>query len=40
MSLHPTKLPWNHKGTFDALDHASVRRGYEVYKQVSEAVAF
>jgi ubiquinol-cytochrome c reductase cytochrome c1 subunit len=37
ISLHATKLPWNHRGTFDALDHASVRRGYEVYKQVCAA---
>jgi ubiquinol-cytochrome c reductase cytochrome c1 subunit len=35
MSLHPAKLPWNHLGMFDALDHSSVRRGYEVYKQVN-----
>ena len=35
ISLHPTPLPWNHLGTFDALDHASIRRGYEVYKQVN-----
>lgn len=37
LSLHPAKLPWNHKGTIDALDHSSVRRGYEVYKQVCAA---
>ncbi|XP_014250874.1 cytochrome c1, heme protein, mitochondrial [Cimex lectularius] len=35
--LHPPKLPWAHRGYFDALDHASVRRGYEVYKQVCAA---
>jgi ubiquinol-cytochrome c reductase cytochrome c1 subunit len=35
MSLHPAHLPWNHKGTIDALDHNSIRRGYEVYKQVT-----
>ena len=35
ISLHPAKLPWNHKGTIDSLDHSSIRRGYEVYKQVS-----
>ena len=35
ISLHPAKLPWSHKGTIDSLDHSSIRRGYEVYKQVS-----
>ena len=36
MSLHAPHLPWSHGGSFDSLDHASVRRGYQVYKQVSE----
>lgn len=35
--LHPPKLPWNHKGPLDALDHGSIRRGYQVYKQVCAA---
>ncbi|XP_055624470.1 cytochrome c1, heme protein, mitochondrial [Toxorhynchites rutilus septentrionalis] len=35
--VHPTELPWNHKGLFNSLDAASVRRGYEVYKQVCAA---
>ncbi|XP_052892197.1 cytochrome c1, heme protein, mitochondrial [Anopheles moucheti] len=35
--VHPPALPWNHKGVLDSLDHASVRRGYEVYKQVCAA---
>jgi ubiquinol-cytochrome c reductase cytochrome c1 subunit len=35
--LHPTPLPWSHNGWFQALDHASIRRGYEVYKQVCSA---
>jgi ubiquinol-cytochrome c reductase cytochrome c1 subunit len=35
--LHPYNLPWSHAGLFDAIDHASVRRGYEVYKQVCAA---
>jgi len=35
--LHPPKMPWSHKGHFEALDHASIRRGYEVYKQVCAA---
>lgn len=34
---HPAKLPWPHAGIFDSLDYASVRRGYEVYKQVCAA---
>ncbi|KAL0270950.1 UNVERIFIED_CONTAM: hypothetical protein PYX00_008214 [Menopon gallinae] len=36
-NLHPAKLPWNHNGWFQSLDHASIRRGYEVYKQVCSA---
>jgi len=35
--LHPPKFPWDHKGLLSALDHASVRRGYQVYKQVCAA---
>jgi len=35
--LHAPKLPWSHSGYFDSLDHASVRRGYMVYKQVCAA---
>ncbi|KHN79113.1 Cytochrome c1, heme protein, mitochondrial [Toxocara canis] len=34
---HPCKLPWSHRGPFSSLDMASVRRGYEVYKQVCAA---
>lgn len=37
VQLHPQNLPWNHNGIIDSLDHASVRRGYEVYKQVCAA---
>lgn len=38
LELHPPKNPWYHKGgLFNSLDHASVRRGYEVYKQVCAA---
>lgn len=38
LTLHPPKLPWSHKETvISALDHASIRRGYEVYKQVCAA---
>lgn len=35
--VHPTKMPWSHSGIIDSLDHASVRRGYEVYKTVCAA---
>jgi len=35
--LHPPKLPWSHNGPLDSLDHASIRRGYQVYKQVCSA---
>ncbi|KAF7282729.1 cytochrome c1 [Rhynchophorus ferrugineus] len=37
LELHPPKNPWSHNGWFKSLDHASVRRGYEVYKQVCAA---
>jgi len=37
MALHAPKLPWSHSGMIDSLDHASVRRGYQVYKQVCAA---
>jgi len=37
MVLHAPKLPWSHGGPFDSLDHASIRRGYQVYKQVCAA---
>ncbi|CAH2090838.1 unnamed protein product [Euphydryas editha] len=34
---HVFHQPWSHDGWFQSLDHASVRRGYEVYKQVCKA---
>nr|XP_023029678.1 cytochrome c1, heme protein, mitochondrial [Leptinotarsa decemlineata] len=37
LELHPPKNVWSHSGMFSSLDHASVRRGYEVYKQVCAA---
>jgi len=37
LELHPPNYAWNHKGYFESLDHASIRRGYEVYKQVCAA---
>lgn len=35
--IHPPHFHWNHKGPLDQLDMKSVRRGYEVYKQVCSA---
>lgn len=35
--LHAPHLPWSHNGVFSSLDHASIRRGYQVYKQVCAA---
>jgi len=37
LSIHAPKLPWSHKGHLDSLDHDSIRRGYQVYKQVCSA---
>ena len=37
LTLHPPRLRWSHSGLLDSLDHASVRRGYQVYKQVCAA---
>uniref|UniRef100_A0AAY4BTY8 Cytochrome c domain-containing protein n=1 Tax=Denticeps clupeoides TaxID=299321 RepID=A0AAY4BTY8_9TELE len=41
LELHPPSYPWSHGGIhggmLSALDHASVRRGYQVYKQVCSA---
>ncbi|XP_015363323.1 PREDICTED: cytochrome c1, heme protein, mitochondrial-like [Diuraphis noxia] len=36
-AAHVAKQKWNHNGWFDTLDHASVRRGWEVYKNVCAA---
>jgi len=37
LQAHSPHLPWSHAGPIDSLDHASIRRGYEVYKQVCAA---
>ena len=37
LHLHPPTLKWSHSGYIDSLDHASIRRGYQVYKQVCSA---
>ncbi|KAI0372727.1 hypothetical protein BV20DRAFT_963797 [Pilatotrama ljubarskyi] len=35
--LHPPHYPWSHSGWFDSFDHASIRRGYQVYREVCAA---
>ncbi|XP_038553043.1 cytochrome c1, heme protein, mitochondrial [Micropterus salmoides] len=37
LELHPPQYPWSHSGPLSSLDHASIRRGYQVYKQVCSA---
>ncbi|XP_017301814.2 cytochrome c1, heme protein, mitochondrial [Diaphorina citri] len=37
LELHPPHLKWSHSGLLDSFDHASIRRGYEVYKNVCAA---
>jgi len=37
LELHPPKYPWSHNGLLNALDTSSIRRGYQVYKQVCAA---
>ncbi|NXD74668.1 CY1 protein, partial [Eolophus roseicapillus] len=37
LELHPPTFPWSHSGTLAALDHASLRRGFQVYRQVCSA---
>jgi len=32
--LHPASYPWNHVKPWQGFDHASIRRGFFVYKQV------
>lgn len=36
-AAHVTKYPWSHCGPISSLDIASVKRGYQVYKQVCSA---
>lgn len=36
-NVHAPKQNWSHNGIISSLDHASIRRGYEVYKQVCAA---
>jgi len=35
--VHPSKQQWPHRGLISSFDHASIRRGYQVYKQVCAA---
>ncbi|GFZ47277.1 Complex III subunit 4 [Saitozyma sp. JCM 24511] len=35
--LHPANLPFEHKGWFDTFNHGSIRRGYQVYREVCSA---
>lgn len=37
LELHPPSYPWSFSGYLSSLDHASMRRGYFVYKQVCAA---
>ncbi|KAK4876626.1 hypothetical protein RN001_009132 [Aquatica leii] len=37
LELHAPEYPWSHSGYLASLDHASIRRGYEVYKNVCAA---
>nr|XP_020480814.1 cytochrome c1, heme protein, mitochondrial isoform X2 [Monopterus albus] len=37
LELHPPHYPWSHDGLLSSLDHASARRGYQVYRQVCAA---
>merc|ERR1711902_211933 len=37
LTLHVDKLPFSHNGPLDSFDHGSIRRGYQVYKQVCSA---
>ena len=32
--LHATAYPWSHHGPLSGFDHASIRRGFQVYQQV------
>lgn len=32
--LQPPHYPWSHSGLLASFDHASIRRGFQVYKQV------
>lgn len=33
-AVHSPVFPWTHSGPLSSYDHAAIRRGYQVYKQV------
>jgi len=33
-ALHPVEYPWSHSGYLDSFDHAGIRRGFQVYRQI------
>lgn len=35
--LHAPSYQWSHNGPFETFDHASIRRGYQVYREVCAA---
>lgn len=35
--LHPPAYGWSHNGMFSTFDHASIRRGFQVYREVCAA---
>lgn len=35
--LHPPSYAWSHNGPLETFDHASIRRGYQVYREVCAA---
>ncbi|KAF8603770.1 hypothetical protein BDV93DRAFT_492889 [Ceratobasidium sp. AG-I] len=35
--LHAAQYPWSHAGWLDSFDHASIRRGFQVYREVCAA---
>ena len=37
LHLHPPKMPWTHHGPLNSFDAASIRRGYQVYRNVCSA---
>ena len=32
--MHPPHYPWRHRGYFSSFDHAALRRGFQVYREV------
>jgi len=37
MDLHTAEYPWSHNGYLSTFDHSSMRRGFQVYKEVCSA---